>query len=168
MCFSLSANQGRVFISLYMKKQSSFSIIVTILIVLVIDAFWWEVLQVNPSTQANNTAATPIIVTAAKIKNDYTSNEISADSQYKGQFVEVSGFIQSINKSVWGSPYIVLADSPQGWGDVQCSFGQSDETTLAALSAGNPITVEGTGNGYAVGEVLIDSCSIVPNASSTN
>ncbi len=140
-----------------MKKQSSFGIIVTILVFLVIGAFWWSIGQVNPNVQANNTASTPIVVTAAKIESDYTNNEISADDQYKGQYIQVSGFLSSISKGITGSPYIVIGTNSQDVGSIECSFSDSDDAALATLSAGNPITVEGIGNGY----VMINDCSIV-------
>lgn len=109
-----------------------------------------------------NQSSAPIIVSQSQLINDYANNEISADNEYQNHYLQIAGVVQSISKDLFGNPYIVLASTANDIGNgVQCAFSQNQESELASLQTGQPITVEGIGNGYTLGAVMVKNCSIV-------
>jgi hypothetical protein len=108
------------------------------------------------------------VVSQYQLINDYAKNEISADNEYQNHYLQISGIVQSISKDLFNNPYIVLASNPDAVGrGIQCSFDQGQESELATLQSGQPITVEGVGNGYTLGAVMVKSCSIVQGSSTS-
>lgn len=99
-----------------------------------------------------------ISVSAQRLFSDYESNEVNADSKYKGKNLEVSGTIKSIGKDILDDPYITLKSG----GDfeifsVQCFF--DDESELASLKKGQRVTVIGTCDGK-FGNVTLKNCQL--------
>lgn len=116
--------------------------------------------QNTASSQPSTPAQAPIIVSAAKIYSEYQSNAVAADAKYKGNLVQVSGTIYSIDKDILGNPFVqIQSGSYDLWG-VQCGFSQADQSQLAQLSKGQTVTLQGTVSGKVV-NVMIDGCSIV-------
>jgi hypothetical protein len=110
---------------------------------------------------AANSSQPPVMVSAMELVNAYSSNQVSADNTYKGNLIEVNGIIDTIGKDILNNPYVALQGSFQGGNDVQCGFDQSQENDLATLQAGERATLEGTGNGYSIGDPELVHCSIV-------
>ncbi len=122
------------------------------------------------STSASSTASTvnttkapaqpPIDVSATDLSNAYNDNEVAADAQYKGKVVDVSGTIDTIGKDVLGNPYVALKTGEYSPFEVQCMFSDADEATLANLSSGQVVTLQGTVAGKPL-DVEVDGCSVV-------
>jgi hypothetical protein len=54
------------------------------------------------SIGASTTAPTEVLrFTAQEMFNAYEANEIATDERLKGRIIEISGVVQSIDKSVW-------------------------------------------------------------------
>ena len=105
-------------------------------------------------------AKTTIQVSATEISQAYADNEVSADSKYKNQLVEITGIIDTIGKDILGTPYITLKGSQAFLSDVQCMFpDKSLQEKLGTLSKGQKITVIGKVSGKVVMNVLVNDCS---------
>lgn len=102
---------------------------------------------------------TAIKVDAKKLNADYEANEVSADQQYKGKIVEVSGTIKDIGKDILDDPYVSL-ESGNVIFTVQCMFDKSDSNQLASLSKAQKINLRGKVSGK-LGNVIIKDCQIV-------
>lgn len=116
-----------------------------------------EVTQVQQSPQPQEQA---IAVTAAKLLQDYEANEVSADAQYKGKIVEVSGAINTIGKDILDTPYVSLSTGGGSFFSIQCMFEKSDQAQLATLSKDTRITLRGRVSGK-LGNIIVRECSVV-------
>lgn len=97
-------------------------------------------------------------VTANTIYSEYESNEVAADSKYKGKVIIVTGAIQDIGKDILDQAYIVIGG--QGFLDgVQCSFAESQNSVIAQLSKGMSVKVKGKVNGK-MGNIQLEKCSL--------
>ncbi|MEO9477026.1 MAG: hypothetical protein ABJG41_15885 [Cyclobacteriaceae bacterium] len=96
-----------------------------------------------------NTKATTIYVPAKTLVQEYMSNEKSADEQYLGKIVAVSGAVAQILSD---SPYTILLEGGSGY--VQCEF--KDEPTTE-IEEGSSITVQGLCTGYLLDVILTNS-----------
>lgn len=113
------------------------------------------------SPQEESKPATPasIKVDAKKLNADYEANEVSADQQYKGKIVEVSGTIKDIGKDILDDPYVSL-ESGNVIFTVQCMFDKSDSNQLASLTKAQKITLSGKVSGK-LGNIIIKDCKIL-------
>lgn len=117
----------------------------------------------DSSSTKNESQAEPapaaIKVDAKKLSADYEANEVSADQQYKGKIVEVSGTIKDIGKDILDNPYVSFENGNSIFG-VQCMFDKSDANALASLSKAQKITLTGKVSGK-LGNVILNDCKIV-------
>jgi hypothetical protein len=81
-------------------------------------------------------------LSAADLYGEYENNAVAADQKYQGQLVEVSGKIIEIGTEILGKPYVVLGPSDYVY-HVQCVFAYNDESTVANLSKGQSVTLQG-------------------------
>lgn len=108
----------------------------------------------SSSTTANNAPAEVIKVTAAQLYSAYKANEISADSQYKGKLLEVSGSVNNVGKT-FNSPYVALKGDTY-FGDIQCMLRDSEQSKAATLQKGQQVTVQGENIGLTLNVTLSD------------
>ena len=96
-----------------------------------------------------------IEITARELYEAYKNNEIAADQKYKGNFLKVTGVVDSIGRDILGDPYVVLTGGGEYevWG-VQCIFSNAYESWLATLSVGQSIRVTGKCKGYLINVLL--------------
>ncbi len=87
---------------------------------------------------------------------EYQSNEIAADSKYKGKLIEIYGTVESVGKDIFGDPYVALKGV--GFFCVQCFFGNEFLPELAKVKKGDFIFVKGFCEGK-MGNVLIKKCT---------
>jgi hypothetical protein len=115
-----------------------------------------------PAQATTASQQAPIDVTAAQLVSAYGANQVAADAKYKGQILQISGTVDGIGKDILNDPYVSLVGDPTNpLADVQCQFSQNDESALSALSKGQQITLEGTGDGMTIETVEVSNCSIV-------
>ncbi len=109
-------------------------------------------------TVAVKEQAASYTVSANAIYSEYESNEVAADSKYKGKVIIVTGVIQDIGKDILDKAYIVVGG--QGFLDgVQCAFAESQNSVIAQLSKGKSVKVKGKVNGKR-GNVQLEKCSL--------
>lgn len=122
----------------------------------------------TPSSPANSpSTSTPDIptinVSAERLFEDYQTNEVAADSVYKGKILAVSGRVTSISKDITDSTYLMLATSNEFMG-VHADLDGSEVSEAATLVPGNRVTVVCKGNGMIVGSPMLDDCKFQPQS----
>lgn len=112
----------------------------------------------DTDTQKVQSQAPSYTLSANQLYNEYNSNEVAADSKYKGKIVIVTGTIQDIGKDIMDEAYIVIGGG--GFLDgVQCTFTKGEQSTVARLSMGQQVRVKGEVAGK-MGNVLVNKCSL--------
>lgn len=102
-----------------------------------------------------------IIISATDLYNQFDNNSIAAEKAYKGKTVQVSGSVNTVDESIWGTPYVRLDADEFGLSTVTCYFSKDDKSTLESLNKGEVITVRGTCGDMGFSDVSVDECSIV-------
>jgi len=112
----------------------------------------------DTDTQKVQSQAPSYTLSANQLYSEYNSNEVAADSKYKGKVVIVSGTIQDIGKDIMDDAYIVIGGG--GFLDgVQCTFTKGEQSSVARLSKGQQVRVKGEVAGK-MGNVLVNKCSL--------
>jgi hypothetical protein len=112
----------------------------------------------DTDTQKVQSKAPSYTLSANQLYNEYSSNEVAADSKYKGKVVIVTGTIQDIGKDIMDDAYIVIGGG--GFLDgVQCTFTKGEQSSVARLSKGQQVRVKGEVAGK-MGNVLVNKCSL--------
>ena len=131
----------------------------------------------SPSTSTSSTANTQtatsqiestepeityIQISATDLLDAYDANGVAADELYKGQLVEITGTIGSIDKDVFDTAYITLENSNNKYSilSVQCYFDDDHLSQLASLSVGDTITIRGVCDGHSL-NVMVKKCELV-------
>jgi len=96
-------------------------------------------------------------MTVKEINQAYAENTIHADALYKNQKIRVKGVIGSVDRGIFGDPYLTL-ESNEGL-SVVCSFAKSDVGKLTNLKAGQPVGITGICKGKPL-MIAIDDCMI--------
>lgn len=97
-------------------------------------------------------------VTAIQLYNAFNENEIAADSKYKNKVIEVTGEVNSVEKS-WGTIYV---DLDVNWLPmVHCAMNEDQIDAVAALKKGQKIIIRGTCTGVFLTIVSLDDCVLV-------
>jgi len=119
------------------------------------------------ATQAESTAAATtakadgraIQIEAKQLVDEYDSNAVKADQQYKGMLLAVTGIVDSIDTDLWGDVYVALG-SGERWEDhVRCYFTDDAEIAkIANLTPGDKVTITGTGDGGSTFFVDVKNC----------
>jgi|GEM_PF-390040 len=94
---------------------------------------------------------TPIVVTVGQLINELNNNALNASNSYKGQYVELTGKLSSIDSS---GEYISLSplDDDYSLYAVMCYIKEEHLETVSKLEIGQLVTVTGTITD--VGEVM--------------
>ncbi|MEI7707429.1 MAG: hypothetical protein WCI90_04100 [Chlorobium sp.] len=100
-------------------------------------------------------------LTVSSLMNEYKSNEVLADQQYKGKCVTVIGVIQSINSEFLGGPKISLIQKDDGslqLNSVDCEFNREDKASLLSIKVGDHVKIKGIVKGQFLGSISMDNC----------
>ena len=97
-------------------------------------------------------------VTASELYRAYEANEVSADQQYKGKRLLITGVVENIGKDVMDNPYVALKiDFLKG---VNCYFDDKNNKVLSHLSKGQKIQIIGTCAGLTLTDVVVKDCEL--------
>lgn len=119
----------------------------------------------GPSTAAstNTTADAPvetaIPVTAQQLFDAYDSNEVAADKQYKGQLLQISGTVASIDSGLTDNAQVQLATS-NDFMSVSATGDESFDDAAASLGKGQSVTLLCRGEGEVIGSPMVGDCVI--------
>ena len=87
----------------------------------------------------------------------YKRNEVEADNRYKGQYLAVTGTIDSINKGITGDPYLTLK-TRNSFQTAHARLSSSEAGRAAALSPGQSVRVKCKGGGMTMGSPMLSNC----------
>ena len=97
-------------------------------------------------------------VTASELYRAYEANEVSADQQYKGKRLLITGVVENIGKDVMDNPYVALKiDFLKG---VNCYFDDENNKVLSQLNKGQKIQIIGTCAGLTLTDVVVRDCEL--------
>lgn len=100
----------------------------------------------------------PYFTTAVDIFHAYEQNEVAADREYKGELLQVTGVVKSIEKDLRGRPYVTFVIPGQAR-TVQAVFRSGNEHAVAQLAKGAYITVRCLSVGK-VFDVVMQPCDL--------
>ncbi|WP_337245217.1 hypothetical protein [Luteimonas sp. gir] len=87
----------------------------------------------------------------------YNANEVSADNEFKGKRLAVTGIVSGINKDFMDKVYVEI-ETGQMFQSIHARGLSPD--VAAALQKGQGIEVECTGAGLMVGSPILDNCEL--------
>lgn len=101
----------------------------------------------------------PIAISAKDLTKAYDENELSADKNYKGKILEVTGKITDISETL-GNVTVSLEGHDIVL-TVMCSFNEAEKDAVADLKKGQKTTLIGKGDGSTAGlYVGLEECRI--------
>ena len=87
---------------------------------------------------------------------------VVADARYKGQWLDVSGVIDSIGANILDTPSVTFdVGDAQTWGVQAMFMRDKDEGLVATFTKGQALTLRCRGAGKFL-NVIVERCSIVP------
>ena len=112
------------------------------------------------STVAAEIPASPI--TASDLASAYEANEVRADSNYKDKMLAVTGTVDLIQSTLFGSLYVSLKDESKQYSfmSITCYFPDEAKNQLANLSKGQKVTVTGKCGGKTMSIVSLRDCRL--------
>ena len=120
---------------------------------------FWRTLTPNSESTVNSTPSPPIEVTAFELYDTYENNEVAANMRFKGKRLKVSGVISNIAAVIMDEPVLSFHAGKDVFNPPQAT-GFSREQ-VAALSKGQYVTVECTGDGEILGAPMLNNCVVL-------
>jgi hypothetical protein len=117
---------------------------------------------INPKTMIGNSGLPPGAIDAKDIYSEYDANAVAADQKYKNKIITVYGKVESID-TLMGYAFVTLKVKIFGGiSGVQCGFYDKNIGSLASLSKGQNVAIEGkcSGRSLVVG-VQLSNCRII-------
>lgn len=97
-------------------------------------------------------------VAVTELYRAYEENEVSADEQYKGKKLLVTGIVDNIGKDILDDPYVSLrADYLKG---VNCYFSKENIKVLSQLRKGQKVSIMGKCQGFSLMSVVLIDCEV--------
>lgn len=124
---------------------------------LIIGGLWIGYLGYTSNRSANQIravrdATAPTVVSAVELQNQYSDNNVAADTKYKGQVLEVSGEVVDRKNSVVF--YEVRLKTGAATLPISCQFNSEETPQAQSLSPGQKVTIRGLCEGQVVGLTL--------------
>ena len=99
--------------------------------------------------------------TAAELSTKFEDNEIAAEAELEGKEIQVTGKIEEISESIWGTPYVSLRADSYGFEIIECYFSRDQKGELAGLKTGNSVTIQGTCGTMDFTIISVDDCKLI-------
>jgi hypothetical protein len=108
---------------------------------------------------ASSTAvATPTVVAATAIGDDFERNQIAAEKKWGSQFVQFTATVSNINSS--GVSFQDVTSKEFSLTQINCSL--KDDSQALPLAKGSPATVRGiVGSDQILGVISLNDCEVV-------
>ena len=100
----------------------------------------------------------PMIVSSKKLQAEYEKNEVSADQQYKGKQISVSGIVQGIDKTIGDTIMIGLNGGSNPFIYPRAIIEPKYENWAGSLIKGDKVGMICNGNGMAIGSASLSDC----------
>jgi len=98
-----------------------------------------------------------VFLEAVKIVDDFSSDEIMANTTYLDNIVQVSGIINSIKTE---NETVIVALAGNSFGDVLCYLSEESKTKVNTLKEGQRVTFKGICTGFLLDVVLV-KCALI-------
>ena len=109
----------------------------------------------------NEEPAEPAIeVDVVTLLEAYAANELAADQQYKDKLLSVTGVVGQVSEVLGQKAVEVTDGSEWAFNSVSCFIDDSQLDKAAALTAGQPVTVEGYNDGFNQISIQLSECII--------
>lgn len=111
-------------------------------------------------------AAAPIPVeyphfTAVELYKKFEENQFSAEAELEGKEIQITGTINSISETIWGTPYVSLQADSYGFTSIQCYFTKEQINELMKFKTGNKVTIQGTCGTISILTVDVKDCIVI-------
>ena len=99
----------------------------------------------------------------SQIFDAYENNKLSAAAKFEGKTFAVNGYVNSVDSSITGEPYITITDGSNMLfsSSIHCEFPESARNALLLLNKGDKVTVKGTGDGIMITSFFIKNCEFI-------
>lgn len=88
--------------------------------------------------------------TAKEVYSKYETNEIAGDSEFKGKTIEVTGKVNSVEKSLFGTPMVNLKADEYGFQLLEFKFSKNSLDQLATLKENQTVTIRAKCTGWSI------------------
>jgi DNA/RNA endonuclease YhcR with UshA esterase domain len=105
-------------------------------------------------------ASADIAISANKILEDFSTDEITANTKYLEKIIEVKGVIS--DTKIEKEKGIITLKTNDDFGSVLCHLSAAATKQMSALKEGQTITVKGICTGYLMDVILVKSEIINP------
>lgn len=117
--------------------------------------------EIPPTVSPASTAA----MHAAALVREFESNEVRANQAYGGKRVRITGTVNTIEIGHDGRIVLTFKSSISSYGNARCFFAKSQSSRVAALTANEEATVEGTVKGLGGPDgttafLLLENCTV--------
>ena len=120
------------------------------------EGFLTKLKQVDPNS--NLFPKVDLEIKASELYRAYEANEVSADAEYKGKRLLITGVVGNIGKDIMDNPYVSLnVDYLQ---TVNCYFDDKNNKVLSQLSKGQKVQIIGTCRGLTLTDVVVKDCEL--------
>ena len=114
-----------------------------------------------PATEPASQEIEGTEVTVEELLNAYQVDRKTAETQYKGEILLVTGTVDSIGINLVGIPFVKLAgNSVEAW-RVQCIFDKDYESELSEVKRRERITIQGKCDDYLPPDVTMKDCVLI-------
>lgn len=112
----------------------------------------------NTSQQQEQVQAKdPEIIEASTLADAFDANQVAAESEWKGKYVQFSAEITNITDS--GLSFSKAATKQFSMAQISCKI--KDKQQLLSVKNGETVTVKGTVGGQTIGVIDFSDCEIV-------
>ena len=107
-------------------------------------------------------APAAIQISARELHQHYEANEVAADRNFKGQVIEISGSVQSIDSGLGDGANVPFnVGDEYGLASVTASGDTNFDNYAASLSKGQQITLRCVGAGEVIGQPFLNNCQSI-------
>ena len=107
--------------------------------------------------QEQTQAKEPEIIEASTLVDAFDANQVAAESEWKGKYVQFSSEITNITDS--GLSFSKAATKEFSLAQISCKI--KDKQQLLSVKNGETVTVKGTVGGQTIGVIDFSDCEIV-------
>lgn len=99
--------------------------------------------------------------TAKEVYSKYETNEIAGDSEFKGKTIEVTGKVESVETSLFGTPMVNLKADEYGFQLLEFKFSKNSMDHLATLKENQTVTIRAKCTGWSIMFVYFEDSELL-------
>ncbi len=111
----------------------------------------------QPVQEAKQQVQESMVIKASELADDFDSNQVAAESKWKGKLVQFTAEITNITQ--YGLSFSKVASKQFSMTQISCKV--TDKQQLLALKNGQTVTVKGVVGGQTIGVIDVSDCLVV-------